>query len=189
MDARTFDLHTFTEKLAVELGPDWEAITPGDDHWHEKAHIRQVANHACQIYLRLGNWAPRGMIHLVCHLAQHPGSGNGLAYNESVASINVSQAKTPGQVAKDIARRLLPTYEQQLERNQAHLEACNAYETQRKATEQAIEVIEQAYRVAHPYSSGRGYYLRLEADRADKVKLKVDGISLEMAEKLVKLLG
>lgn len=187
MATETFDLHGFTRKLAAEMGAEWEADIPTDDHYCERANVRHVDDKTCSIHMAgPARYGSHGKLQFSGSLVYHHGAGSGLRYNEHPVSINVSTSKTPGQVAKDIKRRLLPTYLDQHARNVQAVAAAEDYDTQQKALNAAIDLRLSAFSQAHRNSNG--VYLYKKTVNATTFTLELNSLTLDTFDKILALL-
>jgi hypothetical protein len=95
--------HELVRQIATALGPDWTYRNPSLDgtlsHW---AKIKNDDGYSISVTSQWPTYA--------LHISGEFPKDHHLGYNVSRPSINVSPAKTPEQIAKDIRRRLMPEY-------------------------------------------------------------------------------
>lgn len=181
----TFDLQMFARQLASELG-EW-SIKPPSETYDAQTHtaIYRTDDPTFSLWLST-TWGPRNMLHISARFESYRGS-NGLRYNEKAPRMNISKEKTPRQAAKEITRRLLPTYTEMHARNMAGIANMQRYAEAREQTEASIKAAERAYDQAHK-TMAKSIYLRTEADGETTVKLSLSSVPLDLAKHIISML-
>ena len=96
-------------EIAGHLGDGWTAVEDLDGY----GVLGLLRNGDAEIGIRSDTWAPKGMLHLHGFRPRH--LHEFWPYQSVPDSINVSPARPPVQIAREIRRRLLPRYEANLE--------------------------------------------------------------------------
>lgn len=117
----------------------------------------------------------------------------GYYYGNSQSSINVSDSKTPKQIARDIERRLLPVYLPELEKAVDQVNTINLYHQKRMANIQkmakyfGVEFKEDEEPSIWVYEKIKGLGSKIEAYGEDTVEFELK-LSPEVAIKVFELL-
>lgn len=120
--------------------------------------------------------------------------GESVFYGISQSAINVSESKTPEQIARDLERRFLPVYLPELEKTVERVKETNIYYQKREAN---IEKLAKYFGVEfkednqepqiYVYDKIKGLGSRIEAYGEDTVKFELE-LTPEMAIKVFDLL-
>ncbi len=118
--------------------------------------------------------------------------GQYVHYDQS-PSINISDSKTPKQIARDIDKRLLPIYLPKLEKAINQINQINIYDQKRKANIQKmadyfqVEFQEDKEPSILVYDKINGLGSRIQLNGEDRIKFKLE-VTPEMAIKVFDLL-
>ena len=117
-----------------------------------------------------------------------------LVYSKDKPSkIKVSKAKTPEQIAKDLSRRMLPSFNEYADKINEALARHDEWTGKRKNLlhEVCIVFYGEAKNITDECSEKTGYcnehYVRIRASE-NTVNLNVDGLSLEQVKKIVEVI-
>lgn len=169
-------------KMQVEFAKD------EDMRWNKRAYLKKAQQ---KIGIsRNGGYQNTDKLHIFVDFPRTE-KREMVHYGES-PSINVSETKTPEQIARDIERRLLPAYLPELEKALAQVEQINSRDQKRQANTQKMAdyfgVAPQNDReqTIYVYDKIKGLGYKIAATE-DTVKFELE-ISPEMAIKIFDLL-
>ena len=159
-----------------------------DMQHHKWAHLSYD-----HVIIRISNGGYQNKLQI--HLnGEFPTSIRGeLCHYGGPISINVSDSKTPEQIARDIEKRLLPVYLPELEKAVVQLNAINLFHQKRSANIQKmadyfqVEFKEDKEPWIWVYKKINGLGSKIEACGEDTVKFELE-LSPEMAIKVFELL-
>jgi hypothetical protein len=161
--------HELAQAVCNALGGDWHPNQPSDDSMYDRS-ADLIGADGAQLHLSL-TWAGKGKIHICGSDRAVIGTAN-TPYGIKLPSINVSDTKTPEQIAKDIKRRLLPEYGPVLAEIKARWQSQLDFEAGVNATQDAIIGMSGGKRSTQ--DSGRIYGVRgpsIEVTSPDSIKV------------------
>lgn len=185
------EIQEFKEKVnQVAIILKMNILFPSDDdmRWNKYAHLTKgyqeirISNSDCgDIQFHISGDFPKTEKGQHIHYGQSP-------------SINVSDSKTPEQIARDIEKRLLPIYLPELEKTIGQVDRINIYDQKRKANIQkmadyfGIEFKEDNQEPSiYFYENIEGLGSRIWVQGENKVKFELE-LTPEMAIKVFDLL-
>ena len=162
-----------------------------DMRWHKYSHLTKEHQ---KIRISNGAYQEEHKLHIS---GEFPRTIKGEVgrYGESKSSINVSDSKTPEQIARDIEKRLLPIYLSELEEAVTQVNRTNIYHQKRQANIQKmadyfqVEFKEDNSKEPSIYVCDRmkGLSSRIRVYGEDTVKFELE-LTPEMAIRVLNLL-
>ena len=178
----------FKEKISqigAILGMTVEFPSDEDMKWNKYAHLIKEDQ---KIGIRNGGYQNKDKFHIDGDFPRSEKGGYG-HYGQS-PSINVSDSKTPKQIAKDIEKRLLPIYLPELKKSIKQVDQANVYDQKRRAN---IQKMADYFQVEFREDCGKQaiypkeLIYKIEICGEDKVKFELE-LTPEMAIKVFDLL-
>ena len=170
-------------KMSIEFPPE------GDGRYNRYAYL--IKDHQ-RIRISNGDYQNEHKIHIAGEFPRTIRGETGF-YGNSQSSINVSDSKTPEQIARDIEKRFLPVYLPELEKAVNQVNQMNLYHQKRRDNIQKLadyfgnEFKDDKEPSIYVYDLIKGVGSRIEAYGEDTVKFELE-LTPEMAIKVFDLL-
>ena len=178
-------------QIATELSSDWSAVKQHEHYWY--LHLRGCQGYSLALSAQYPHSA-KGRIEIRGCVPSHDAKGRPLYHGLKGGEITVSLARDPAAIAREIARRLLPTYGEAYAEARLALDAANAHHAETESAAREFAALLGAR--FNPRESNGGdvrYYL---PDELGSGHVRIDGatvrleasLSLEQARAVVQTL-
>ncbi len=173
-------------KVGEILKMQIEFATDEDMHWNKRAYLIQDQR---KIGIVNGDYQGKDKFHIFGVFPTTKKDGQRTYYGGDI-SINVSDTKTPEQIARDIERRFLPAYLPALEQSITQVLKANTYDQKRQANIQKMADylgVEVRENLIYVYNKNKGLNSTIKAYGEDTVNFELE-VTPEMAIKIFDLL-